>query len=114
MTTAMHRLDEPFGLEARVHMDRHDLPLEAYQQVRYAIAHRAYMEEIEPFIKKIVSVKSLAIPTYMRHADGRLEVSGDGLTDEMRKIVSHYQQQIDGIKARYDQLMANGAEQTSN
>ena len=104
--TAMQLLDAPFSMEARVHMDRYDLPREAFQQVRAFIAHKAYLEEIEPFVKQIVSVTNLATPSYVRHEDGRLEVAGDGLTDSMREIVNHYQGRIDEIKARYDKMMA--------
>lgn len=103
---AMQMLDAPFAMEARVHMDRYDLPREAFQQVRSSIAHKAYLEEIEPFVKQIVAVKSLAMPSYVRHEDGRIEVAGDGLTDSMREIVNRYQGLIDEIKARYDKILA--------
>lgn len=103
---AMQMLDAPFAMEARVHMDRYDLPREAFQQVRASIAHKAYLEEIEPFVKQIVSVTNLATPSYVRHEDGRLEMAGDGLTDSMREIVNRYQGRIDEIKARYDKILA--------
>ena len=104
---AMQLLDAPFSMEARVHMDRYDLPREAFQQVRASIAHKAYQDEIEPFVKQIVAVKNLARPSYVRHEDGRLEVAGDGLTDSMREIVNRYQGRIDEIKARYDKMLAH-------
>jgi hypothetical protein len=103
---AMQMLDAPFVMEARVHMDRHDLPREAFQQVRASIAQKAYLEEIEPFVKQIVTVTNLARPSYVRHEDGRIEVAGDGLTDSMREIVNRYQGRIDEIKARYDKILA--------
>jgi hypothetical protein len=103
---AMQLLDAPFSMEARVHMDRYGLPREAFQQVRASIAHKAYLEEIEPFVKQIVSVTNLATPSYVRHEDGRLEVAGDGLTDSMREIVNRYQGLIDEVKARYDKMLA--------
>lgn len=103
---AMQMLDAPFAMEARVHMDRYDLPREAFQQVRASIAHKAYLEEIEPFVKQIVSVTNLARPSYVRHEDGRLEVAGDGLTDSMREIVNSNQGRIDEIKARYEKILA--------
>lgn len=107
MTTAMQQLDVPFGMEARVHMDRYDLPVEDYQLARASIARRAFLEEVEPFQKQIASVTSLAVPTYIQHEDGRMEVADDGLTDAMRKVVSHYQEQIAVVKERYARMLAN-------
>jgi len=103
---AMQLPDAPFSMEARVHMDRYDLPREAFQQVRASIAHKAYLEEIEPFVKQIVSVTNLAMPSYVRHEDGRLEVAGDGLTDSMREIVTLCQGRIDEITVRYNKMLA--------
>jgi hypothetical protein len=104
--TAMQILDAPFAMEARVHMDRYDLPPEVFQQVRASIAHKAYLEEIKPFVKQIVAVKSLAMPSYVQHKDGCIERAGDGLTESMREIVNRHQGWIDEITARYNKMTA--------
>jgi hypothetical protein len=104
--TAMQILDAPFAMEARVHMDRYDLPPEVFQQVRASIAHKAYLEEIKPFVKQIVAVKSLAMPSYVQHKDGCIEGAGDGLTESMREIVNRHQGWIDEITARYNKMTA--------
>lgn len=104
---AMQSLNAPFSMEARANMARHNLPPEAYEQVRASLAHRSYLEEVEPIVQQIISATRFAMPSYVRHEDGHFEVAGDGLTDEMREIVNRCQGWIDEIKARYDRMMAS-------
>lgn len=90
-----------FWSEARAIMERYDLPESSFENVRGSLVHRAFLEEIQPFIKHITSVTSLAMPTYIRHEDGRFEVCGDGLTEKMRKIIAEVKATIEEIRLTY-------------
>lgn len=97
-------------IEHREKGGQHDLPHEAFQNVRTSIAHKAYMEEIEPLVKQIVSIKSLAVPPYLLHEDGHIEATGDGLTEPMRRMINYYQDRIEEIAARYRELLEQGGQ----
>lgn len=101
---------ELLQIKTRARMARRDLPHEAFQNVRTSIAHKAYMGEIEPFAKQIVSIKSLAVPQYLLHEDGHIEATGDGLTEPMRMIVNCCQGRIEEIAARYRELLEQGGQ----
>ena len=90
-----------FYSEARRIMDERDLPDEAFESVHGFLVHRAFMEEIEPLMKHITSIYALAMPTYIRHADGSLETNGDGLTDELRELVIECRAHIEQIRFKY-------------
>lgn len=101
---------ELLQIKTRERMAHHDLPHEAFQNVRTSIAHRAYMGEIEPFVKQIVSIKSFAVPTYLLHEDGHVEATGDGLTEPMRRAVNYYLGLIEELAARYRELLEQGGQ----
>ena len=99
---AIQKLKLPmFYSEARREMDERGLPEYALEAVRGQMVHRAFMAEIEPFTKQIASIMGLAMPSYVRHPDGRIERDGDGLTDEMREIVLQYRTAIAEIQFKY-------------
>lgn len=98
---AIHSLGrDRFYSEARATMDRHNLPESSFENVHGAIKHRAFMEEIEPFQKQIVSIMAISMPSYVM-VDGKLETRGDGLTDAMREIVVQYRAMIAEIAFQY-------------
>lgn len=101
---------ELLQIKTRARMAHHDLPHGAFKNVRTSIAHTAYMEEIEPLVKQIVSIKSLAVPPYLLHKDGHIEATGDGLTEPMRRMINYYQDRIEEIAARYRELLEQGGQ----
>lgn len=101
---AMQQLNAPFVTEALAYLDRYELPPEAFQNVRASLAHNACKEEIAPYIRQIVRIKSLCIPGWILHKDGRMESNGDGMTDAMREVVEQLQARIGEITARYERM----------
>lgn len=98
---AMQSLErDRFYSEARYIMDRHDLPESAFESVHGSIKQRAFMEEIQPYQKQIVSIMAIAAPNYVL-VDGKLETHGDGLTDALREIVVQYRAIIAEIAFKY-------------
>lgn len=103
MSTASQIIEarhDRFYSEARAAMDRHDLPASAFENVHGAIKHRAYMEEIAPYLKQVSAIMALAMPNYVL-VGGELETHGDGLTDAMREIVVQYRAVIADIAFKY-------------
>lgn len=92
-----------FRDEARAICAERDMPPESVEKVRASLIHRACVDECAPFMKHITSIYALAMPTYILHADGRLE-TGDGLTDELREIVVECRAHIAQIHHRYASL----------
>lgn len=103
--SAMQYLDQPFATEARAIMDRHDLPTEAFHQVRCSLAEQAFRAEIEPWANRLMLVKGLVMPSLVRHGDGRLEQSGDGMTEPMREMVQFCEAHIQEIRQKYEKMM---------
>ena len=98
---AMQSLErDRFYSEARATMDRHDLAESALESVCGSIKHRAFMEEIEPYQKQIVSIMAISMPNFVL-VEGKLETHGDGLTDALREIVVQYRAVIAEIAFKY-------------
>lgn len=86
---AMDRLARSgFYHEARRICDERELPPEALPNIEAALRHRAFMGEIQPFLRLKSRVAIGAMPQWVRHADGRIEAVGDGLSDEQRKTLA--------------------------
>ena len=102
---AMQMLDTPFAVQARAIMDRHDLPPQYFEGVRLSLAYKAFIEETEPWRERIIRAKSLAMPCFVIHDDGRLEHRGDGLTEPQREVVRFCEARIQEIRSKYERTM---------
>ena len=101
---AMMRLQakSQFFSEAQYIIDRHNLPQEAFQNVHDSLVHRAYMDEIEPMVRQISSIKAMAMPSYIYTPSTQtLESMNDGLTDELRALVKQWEKMILEVRAKY-------------
>lgn len=102
--SAMMRLQarNQFFSEAQYIIDRHNLSQEAFQNVHDSLVHRAYMDEIEPMVRQIASIKAMAIPSYVYTPSTQtLDIKNDGLTEELRALVKQWEQMILGVRAKY-------------
>lgn len=102
MSTASAIAERPaFYNEAWRIVDRQDLPPSAFNSVRASLISKAYLQEIEPYVKQLVSIHAIAIPRFILGSDGQLSKLDDGLTVELRAIADGYEARIAEIQAKY-------------
>lgn len=61
--------------------------LDEFLAIKAAIAHRHYLEAIEPWVKQKMRIYMLLIPKILIHPDGRLEQKYD-LSPELQKLMN--------------------------
>lgn len=107
MTTALNMCQftpemERIYCEARRYCDERGFEDEdGLRQVMGALAHRAFLVAIEPFIKMKCRITALHIPHCVLHADGSFESTPQKLTPEEQKVSGHLDELIEGERRRY-------------
>ena len=69
---------------------------------RIAQAHREFLAEIQPWIRRIVAVESLDMPSFVIHQDGRIERQEPVRSPDVQALLDFYQRQIEHAKSRFE------------
>lgn len=93
---------EQIYFEARRHCDKHGIEGEdGLRQVMGAMAHKAFLAAIEPFIKMKCRITALHIPHCVLHADGSFESTPQKLSNEEQKAWDRLDELIENERRRY-------------
>ncbi|MDQ0571466.1 hypothetical protein QFZ42_003300 [Variovorax paradoxus] len=110
MTTAIKvsqftpELDRIYS-DARWHCDKYGVESEAgFRQVMGVMAHKAFRNAIEPFLKMKCQITALHIPRYVLHADGKFESLPQELSPEEKKLWDQLDEMIANEASRYKLL----------
>jgi hypothetical protein len=90
--------------DALWYCDKHGIESEdGFRQVMRVMAHGAFRNAIEPFLKMKAQIAALHIPRYALHADGKFESVPQELSPEEKKLWGQLNELIANEATRYGQ-----------
>lgn len=88
--------------DARRHCDKYGVEdEEGLRQVMGAMAHKAFLSAIEPFLKMKYQITAHHMPRYVLHIDGRVESIPQELSPEEQKLWGQLDELINAERQRY-------------